>query len=388
LGRESGAAVVAQDPADVLEGGVEALEKLPAWLDAHAARYPQGAAIGFLAYELARSFERLPLVPDAMLPDLSFSFYPRLERFEQAHLAAPNPSRVPADEKSVVFDFEEYKAAVEKIRAYLVAGDIYQANLTHQFSVPLCGLTAQEVFGSLLNARPAFGAFLKAPYATIVSSSPERFFRVQGNHIEASPIKGTIARGITAENDQERIVRLLSSEKDRAENVMIVDLLRNDLGRLCSYRSIRARLWDLERLPQLFHLVSHVGGTLRRGVGLGEILRALFPCGSITGAPKIRAMEILAEVERRPRGVSMGAIGIITGSPRTGNLQMDFSVAIRTVTIRDHIAVFNVGGGIVYDSQPAAEYAEIMLKARPILQALQVPAVPEAHAWESCRQQE
>jgi anthranilate/para-aminobenzoate synthase component I len=151
---------------------------------------------------------------------------------------------------------------------------------------------------------------------------------------------------------------------------MIVDLLRNDLGRICNYNSIRVRLWETERLPHLLHLVSHVEGTLQRGVGICEILRALFPCGSITGAPKIRAMQILAETEQVARGVSMGALGLIRGLPGLDYCTMDFSVAIRTMCIADDRAVFNVGGGIVADSQDEGEYAELMLKAQPLLEAL------------------
>jgi para-aminobenzoate synthetase component 1 len=151
---------------------------------------------------------------------------------------------------------------------------------------------------------------------------------------------------------------------------MIVDLLRNDLGRICDYSTIRARLWETEVLPQLIHLVSHVEGTLRPGARILEILRALFPCGSITGAPKIRAMEVLSEVEQVPRGVSMGAIGIIRSAAGPDGGRMDFNVAIRTMVIEGGKAFFNVGGGIVYDSDPAAEYAEVMLKAQPLFDAL------------------
>jgi para-aminobenzoate synthetase component 1 len=209
---------------------------------------------------------------------------------------------------------------------------------------------------------------MKTPARIILSSSPERFIQVAGNHILTSPIKGTLAR------DGRDLARseaaLLASEKDRAENLMIVDLLRNDLGRICKYATIRARLWETEVLPQLVHLVSHVEGTLRPGVGILEILAALFPCGSITGAPKIRAMEILSEIEQTPRGVSMGAMGIIRGTPASGGCRMDFNVSIRTMVIEEGKASFNVGGGIVYDSDPVSEYAEVMLKAQPLFDAL------------------
>jgi anthranilate/para-aminobenzoate synthase component I len=191
---------------------------------------------------------------------------------------------------------------------------------------------------------------------------------VTGNSILCSPIKGTVARN--QDDTEQSLQALLASAKDRAENLMIVDLLRNDLGRVCDFASIRARLWQTELLPHLVHLVSHVEGTLRPGVGTLEILRALFPCGSITGAPKIRAMEILAEIEERPRGISMGAIGIIRSATGSARCKMDFSVAIRTMVVEQGKATFNVGGGIVYDSNPVSEYEEVMLKAKPLFDAL------------------
>jgi para-aminobenzoate synthetase component 1 len=274
------------------------------------------------------------------------------------------------------FDRAGYRRAVAKILNYLAAGDIYQANLTQQFSVHLGGRSCEEIFMRLSAGRAPFRAFLRSPTCTIISDSPERFFHVAGQRIVASPIKGTIARGRNAAEDKARLAALLASGKDRAENTMIVDLLRNDLGRICQYQTIGAQLFEVEPLPHLFHLVSHVRGTLRPEVGVLEILRALFPCGSITGAPKIRAMEILAEIERVPRGISMGAIGIILGAPGGEGWEMDFNVAIRTMMIHEDVAIFNAGGGIVSDSQADSEYAELMLKARPLLQALGV-AMPE-----------
>jgi anthranilate/para-aminobenzoate synthase component I len=204
----------------------------------------------------------------------------------------------------------------------------------------------------------------------VVSISPERFLRVepQTKLVEAWPIKGTRRRGVDEQEDALLRRELLSSEKDRAENVMIVDLLRNDLGRVCHYGSVEvAELCRLEEHPTLFHLVSKVRGALRDEVTAGELLRACFPCGSITGAPKIRAMEIIDEVETAPRGLSMGAIGYFgfDGS-------LDLSVAIRTMTVRERVARFNVGGGIVADSDPALEYEESLIKARALLRALGV----------------
>jgi len=357
---------VAAEPASVLEGSGEALGELPEWLDRQSRECPDGAAIGFLAYELARYIEPLPLATHRSLPDVSFAYYPRVERFHVGPACAPSPQDAVRVHTPV--DFKMYRRAVERIRSYIAAGDIYQANLTIPFCAELGDEPSEAIYRRMRCSGAPFRAFLKTPDRTILCNSPERFFRVVGNQILTSPIKGTIA--LDRQNQQMSLATLLASEKDRAENLMIVDLLRNDLGRICDYSSIRARLWETEVLPQLIHLVSHVEGALRPGAGILEILRALLPCGSITGAPKIRAMEILAEIEQAPRGVSMGAIGIIRNMAGRDRCKMDFNVAIRTMIIEEGKALFNVGGGIVYDSDPVAEYAEVMLKAQPLFDAL------------------
>ena len=355
-------------PVSVLEGGLEAFQELAPWITKHAQEFPAGAAIGFLSYELGRHFEPVPLVVDSSLPDVSFAYYPFVHALPFEETRGEEEPSAGNTRFAANFDRVSYRNALAKIKAYIAAGDIYQANLTQQFTVNLGGTTAERIFERVRRSLAPFRAFLKSPARTIISNSPERFFRVSGDRILTSPVKGTIAR----QGDEEDKVksRLLASAKDRCENVMIVDLLRNDLGRICNYNSIRVRLWETERLPHLLHLVSHVEGTLQRGVGIREILRALFPCGSITGAPKIRAMQILAETERVARGVSMGALGLIRGLPGSDYCTMDFSVAIRTMCIADDRAVFNVGGGIVADSQDEGEYAELMLKAQPLLEAL------------------
>jgi len=362
---------VAADPLSVLEGSGEAFAELPSWLKRHTEQYPEGAAIGYLCYELARHLEHLPLTPCPSLPDLSFAYYPRLERL------APqaNDAREAEGFRHVEagFDFDAYRRAMEKVRSYIAAGDIYQANLTIPFSAELGETDPVDIYLRLRSNQAPFGAFLKTPQRTILSNSPERFFRVTGNRLLASPIKGTIERA--AQEDSRSVAALLASEKDRAENLMIVDLLRNDLGRICDFASIRTRLWETEVLPHLIHLVSHVEGTLQPGTSVVEIILALFPCGSITGAPKIRAIELLAELEPAPRGVSMGAIGIIRRAA-ADRCRMDFNVAIRTIVIESGKASFNVGGGIVYDSNALSEYREVMLKAQPLFEALGAVAPP------------
>jgi para-aminobenzoate synthetase component 1 len=383
LGCEDGSGLVATDPCSVLEGNVECLPELPGWLNRHACQFPDGAAIGFFTYELARAFEKLPLAPHPTLPDFSFAFYPRLERTPIAAPSFRETDEHPQGEFATAFDQEAFHEAVGKLREYIAAGDIYQASLTQQCMVRLNGARPEAIYRRLAGGQAPFRAFLKSPRCTIVSASPERFFRVRSRRILASPIKGTIRRSDEPWLDAQRAAALLASAKDRAENTMIVDLLRNDLGRVCHYESIRARLWEIQSLPHLFHLVSHVEGRLKPDVGMLEILRALFPCGSITGAPKIRAMEILSEIEAVPRGVSMGAIGVVRGAPDSGELEMDFNVAIRTMTIQKDIATFNVGCGIVYDSEPQAEFEEMLLKVRPLLEALGLAAHSARHVPEA-----
>ena len=274
------------------------------------------------------------------------------------------------------FTQEEYLCAIATIKELIRNGDTYQTNLTQQFTVKMPdGLQAADIFFRIRRDHPApFSAFFRRKGSTVVSASPERFFRVDRNNlIFASPIKGTRPRGDTADEDAELRRDLLSSEKDRAENTMIVDLLRNDLGRVCEYGSVMVeKLCDIEEHPTLFHLVSTISGNLRENVQPSNILKALFPCGSITGAPKIRTMRIIDEIEPVPRGLSMGAIGYSISKNGFDGVEpgIDTSVAIRTMVITDRTAVFNVGGGVVIDSDPQAEYDESLLKAKALLNAL------------------
>lgn len=277
------------------------------------------------------------------------------------------------------FTKSEYIAAVERIREHIRAGDTYQTNLTQQLRVDLSRrVTPESIFWRLRRDHPApFAAFLRRPDSTVISASPERFFRISRNGIiESSPIKGTRGRGLTAIEDAALRAELASSEKDRAENTMIVDLVRNDLGRVCEFGSVAVeKLCDIEEHPTLFHLVSTVRGKLRNNANPSDILRAVFPCGSITGAPKIRTMQIIEKLETETRGLSMGAIGMrIPPSWNLENIDLDtefdLSVSIRTMVLRDQEAVFNVGGGIVIDSEPEKEFEESLLKAQALLSAI------------------
>ncbi|MGH6929326.1 MAG: anthranilate synthase component I family protein, partial [Dongiaceae bacterium] len=216
-----------------------------------------------------------------------------------------------------------------------------------------------------LNPAP-FAAFLRFDDVEIVSASPERFLSMRGNRVETCPIKGTRPRGRTVEEDRALADELLASEKDRAENVMIVDLLRNDPSRVCRDRSIDVpRLCELESFATVHHLVSTIVGELRPDLTAVDLLAACFPGGSITGAPKIRAMEIIAELEPTRRGPYCGSIGYIGFDGG-----MDTSIVIRTYAIRNGCVTFQAGGGIVADSTPAGEYAETLAKARALIAAL------------------
>ena len=280
------------------------------------------------------------------------------------------------------FTKAEYLAAINEIKERIRDGDTYQTNLTQQLTAKLpLDLTPEIIFERLRRDHAApFAAFIKRSDSTVVSASPERFFCVRTTHggrsshnmIQTSPIKGTSRRGSTVEEDDRLRSELLTSSKDRAENTMIVDLLRNDLGRVCEFGSVSVdKLCDLEEHPTLFHLVSTISGQLRDELKFSDILKAVFPCGSITGAPKISTMKIIDEIETADRGLSMGAIGYyIPASWGAGIATHDLSVAIRTMVIRENLASFNVGGGITIDSDPAMEYDETMLKAKALLNAL------------------
>ncbi len=264
------------------------------------------------------------------------------------------------------FSKEDYIKAVQKAKEYIAAGDIYQVNLSQRFTTEI-DISPYELYLRLRAASPApFSAYLDFGKAAVLSSSPERFLKVDGNDIEARPIKGTRPRGKNAEEDERLKKELQQSEKDRAEHIMIVDLERNDLGRVCKYGTVTVdEEMAVESFAQVHHMVSTVAGELKEEVGLMDTLKATFPGGSITGAPKVRAMEIIEELEPNRRGVYTGAIGYIGF-----NGKMDLNIAIRTMVVKDGKAHFSVGGGIVADSEPEAEYQETLDKAKGMMEAL------------------
>ena len=270
------------------------------------------------------------------------------------------------------FAHEGYLDAVTRVREYILAGDVFQTNLSQRFEAPL-NESPWDLYRRMRirNAAP-FAAFLETPDVSVVSASPERFLRVdEGGHVETRPIKGTMPRGFGPEHDGLLGQALSESAKDRAENLMIVDLMRNDLSRVCRAGTVRVpELFTLEHYATVHHLVSTVVGELAPGRDPLDLLRAAFPGGSITGAPKVRAMEIIAELEPSQRSVYCGSIGYysVTGA-------LDTSIAIRTVIApagRNRV-YFNAGGGIVADSDPEQEYRETLHKARGMIDALGRP---------------
>ncbi len=265
------------------------------------------------------------------------------------------------------FDRDGYLRAVQRAIDYVHAGDCFQVNLSQRLLAP-ARVPPLELYSRLRDRNPApFAGYLDMGEFQIASASPERFLRVQDGEVETRPIKGTRPRGATPEEDEVQRRQLEGSPKDRAENVMIVDLLRNDLGRVCAYGSVRVEaVCRLETYRYVHHLVSEVRGRLRPGLGPVDLLRAAFPGGSVTGAPKVRAMEIIAELEPTARGPYCGCLGYIgfDGS-------MDTNLLIRTFTAGRGWVQFPVGGGIVADSTPQAEYAETLHKAEGLLRALE-----------------
>ncbi|MEE7489128.1 aminodeoxychorismate synthase component I [Methylobacterium oryzae] len=296
----------------------------------------------------------------------------RLARFADLLGGAEPPVPAPAGPAQPLvwrsnFDRQSYEEAVEKVRAYIRAGDIYQANIAQRFVADLpAGFDPFALYRRLRETNPAtFGAYLELEGLTVASSSPERFVRLDGRHVETRPIKGTARRLDDPAADRAAAEALQASVKERAENVMIVDLLRNDLSRVCAPGSVAVpTLCGLETYANVHHLVSVVTGDLRDGLDALDLLEGTFPGGSITGAPKIRAMDIITEIEGDARELYCGAIGRIGFDGA-----LDTSIAIRTVFMDDRQAVLQAGGGVTLLSEPGPEYDETLAKAARVFEA-------------------
>ncbi len=254
---------------------------------------------------------------------------------------------------------EQYGSAFKSVKDYITAGDVYQINLTQKFFFDFDGDAAALYAALRRKQRVAYGALIATPELSVLSLSPELFFRREGQHMSTRPMKGTAPRGRTPREDARLKTWLAMDEKQRAENLMIVDLLRNDLARVSRIGSVEVTdLFTVETYRSVHQMTSGITAELRSDMGLGDMLHALFPCGSVTGAPKVRAMEIIRELEGGPRGVYTGAIGHIAPS---GDCQ--FNVAIRTVVLDGQSGEMGIGGGIVADSKEDSEYEECLLKA-------------------------
>jgi para-aminobenzoate synthetase / 4-amino-4-deoxychorismate lyase len=332
-------------------------EVIPALREVEKATGEGFYAAGYVAYEAAPAFDpTLATLPDPDFPPLWFALYPPPKAFA----ALPEPAAIPPLEWTSNLPECLYFEKINRIREYIRQGDTYQANFTYRLTAPDCP-DPWALFLAMAAAQEApHGAYLDTGDWVVCSASPELFFERDGAQITSKPMKGTAPRGRWFAEDRARAEALRCSEKDRAENVMIVDMVRNDLGRVAETGSVAVpSLFDVERYPTVWQMVSTV--TARTGASLGDVFRALFPPASITGAPKRRTMEILAELETSPRRVYTGAVGYVAPGGRC-----QFNVAIRTALINraSGMAEYGVGGGIVWDSSPGGEWEESRVKAR------------------------
>ncbi|OGN99786.1 MAG: aminodeoxychorismate synthase, component I [Chloroflexi bacterium RBG_13_52_12] len=377
-------------------------------LESNEERIPfLGGAVGYFSYDLCHFIEKLSTnaIDDLNLPECYLGFYDAIVAFDHQEnrtylvstgfpeqedsqrqrraearlnelrnmvMFAPPPAPVKevAPGKKLTlkanFSHEGYLKAVATAREYICAGDIFQVNLSQRLEVAI-NAPPYELYKRLRKINPApFAGYFNFDGVSIVGASPERYLKVRGDRVETRPIKGTKPRGKTTEEDKELAESLLKSVKDRAENIMIVDLERNDIGRVCRYGTVKVtELAILETYPTVFHLTSTVVGQLREGKNVIDLLKATFPGGSITGSPKVRAMEIIDELEPTRRSVYTGSLGYIGF-----NGDMDLDIVIRTIIVKDGKAYFQVGGAIVYDSEPEAEYIETLDKGKALIQAL------------------
>jgi len=343
-------------------------------------------AAGFVTYEAAPAFDDVLTVrspaegaSDPAVPLLWFALYDHRVDLEPIHTGGYDLTSWEASE-----DRAAYGRSMAQIQSHIQAGDTYQVNYTYQLSAGFHG-DPKAFYGDLLAAQSAaFGAYVDTGQVQILSASPELFFQQRGLHITCRPMKGTAARGRWLAEDRAVEAGLLASNKNRAENIMIVDLIRNDLGRVARFGTVRVdRLIEAERYETVWQLVSTVSAELRPSTSTIDVFRALFPCGSVTGAPKVRTMEIIAGLEGNPRGAYCGAIGML--APPQADEPSTFSVAIRTVTIHSQssTASYGVGGGVTNDSRTDEEYEETRTKALVILREAPDFELIETLRWES-----
>ena len=399
------------DPLGILQSAIPECEQPP------RDTYLPGA-YGYLSYDLARSYEKLPAlaVDDEQLPPMAMGIYhvvlvvdhkrkkSRVIRMGSSKSAKETEQRwldlvlvhqekLVAEEISQIdgfvegnapgtgscdstleaeiinesFNWTKYQHAFDRVRKYTEEGDCYQVNLTKQFTARVEG-DSWNAYKCLRQASPApYGCYMNLPFAQVLSNSPESFIKCQGRDVVTSPIKGTRPRNHDNVDEDKAIARsLFESVKDRSENLMIVDLMRNDLSKACELGSVKVpKLFEVHSFSNVHHLISRITGTLREGLHSIDLLRSCFPGGSITGAPKIRSMEIIEELEPHRRGLYCGSIGYIGA-----NGDLETNIAIRTIVIKDGIARFSAGGGLVIDSLVEDEYQELNHKVSMLMSAV------------------
>ena len=364
-----------------------------------------GGWVGAFGYDLARSMERLPRLTarDPALPamwwmsvDQVLAFHHPSGRWWHCTMRGPGDPNATDAQKAWACTLElaraeapperpwsagasvqrmgraRFESGVQSIRESIADGEVLQVNLTRREDAPFEG-DAWSLYADLMRVHPApFAAFIEAPGFALASCSPERFLHLLGDEVEARPIKGTIGRGANALEDESRRQWLANSEKNRAENLMIVDLMRNDLGRVARLGSVTVpELFALEPYASVWQMVSTVRARLRENLGPADLIKACWPPGSMTGAPKLKAMEVIERLEPLQRGFYAGSIGYIDC---TGN--MDLSVVIRTAVVADGRVMLQLGGGIVADSEPAAEWAETVAKGERLTAVLSARSSP------------
>lgn len=361
----------------------------------------QGGAIGYISYDYAWSIEKLPHIADddLQLPEVYFQVFDewavfdheeeclwimvlnrsgaieKLEKAKKKWLAVSgedNQNTTIINESKKVSDIsfteEEFVAAVEKVQAYIEEGDVFQVNLTVRQSKEL-SIPPMAVYKELrrLNPSPYMG-YLHTPDFQIISASPELLIKKSGDVVSTRPIAGTRPRGINDEEDQRLANELIDNEKEQAEHIMLVDLERNDLGKVCAYGSVKVdELMTVEKYSHVMHIVSHVTGRLAFEKSAYDLIEAVFPGGTITGAPKVRTLEIIEELEPVKRGVYTGSLGWIGF-----NDDLHLNIVIRTMLVKDGICHVQAGAGIVIDSDPRAEYEESLRKAHALWKAKEI----------------
>ena len=322
----------------------------------------QIAAVGFLSYDLKNIF--FPKVNfkniDSDVPLIWFGKPRMIKKIHKSDLIDLKTKKSMLNKIIDVPDIKYYNQIIAKIKNYLKSGDVYQINYTQPISLELIGKEFDLYLSLLKTANPSYSAYLNLNSKTYLSMSPENFFTKINDKISSYPIKGTRMRSNVDSEDINLKIELMNSEKDKAEHLMIVDLIRNDLGKICQYGSIKVNdLFHVKSFNTVHHMVSDINGTLKDNINETNIFEALFPGGSITGAPKQRAIEIIDQIENYSRGLYTGAMGIISN-----NGDMIFNIAIRTLTLENQKAEYPVGGGVVWDSTAKGEREEAIQKSK------------------------